>query len=356
MKAFYLNPENQTIVDIITEKTLYFGMEDFKNKILQGDCCFICGASPEEKPFNNEHVIPGWILKKFGLHDKKMTLPNKARVLYGSYKIQCCQDCNSLLGSEIEGPMSKLFSQPYKQFVEIVERTPEIIQDIFRWICLIYAKVHLKDKNYSYSLDKRVVSGPISDRHSWEHIHHIHAIARSFYTKPKIDPRVYGTIYIVPAYQDDIEVYFDYYDSSFAYIVILQLGSICIISSLNDSCAGFTYFKNTFSRINGPLTRLQIREIAANLFYINVNLLSRPLYFSSISEGNYEIGVELPKTLELAGSDEALSLGEIMYDISKDILPKNVDQELLKNLKAGRWTFLFDETGKFINNSLNSDK
>ena len=41
----------------IDGKVLFFGIEDYMDKIANGDCCFICGAEPNSKEFNNEHIL-----------------------------------------------------------------------------------------------------------------------------------------------------------------------------------------------------------------------------------------------------------------------------------------------------------
>lgn len=113
MKAFILNTENGNIADVSSEKAkvLYFGLSVFEDSIVRGGCCFICGESPNEKEFNNEHIIPDWLLKKFDLHSENIILPNKTKILYGNYKVPCCKECNTVLGKVIEEPMSILIKQ-----------------------------------------------------------------------------------------------------------------------------------------------------------------------------------------------------------------------------------------------------
>jgi hypothetical protein len=51
--------------------------------ICDGNACFICGAAPGSKKFNNEHVIPRWDLKRYDLFAKEITLPNGSLQRYG---------------------------------------------------------------------------------------------------------------------------------------------------------------------------------------------------------------------------------------------------------------------------------
>jgi hypothetical protein len=69
-------------------KVLFFSIDRFVNDICLGRCCFICGAQPGSKVFNDEHVIPEWVLRKFDLFDRTITLPNGGTVKYGRFKVR----------------------------------------------------------------------------------------------------------------------------------------------------------------------------------------------------------------------------------------------------------------------------
>ena len=116
-------------------KVLFFSKDRFVNDICLGRCCFICGAQPGSKVFNDEHVIPEWVLRKFNLFNRAITLPNGGTVKYGRFKVPCCQDCNSLMGRQIEERISK-----------VVNAGPEAVQkhiaegnglEFFVWLGLI---------------------------------------------------------------------------------------------------------------------------------------------------------------------------------------------------------------------------
>ena len=49
-------------------KVIFFSTERFVKDICLGDFCFICGADPSEKQFNNEHILPRWLLPAI-IHD-----------------------------------------------------------------------------------------------------------------------------------------------------------------------------------------------------------------------------------------------------------------------------------------------
>lgn len=181
-------------------KILFFGLQHFLDDIAKGDCCFICGAKPGSKEFNNEHIIPDWILSKFNLHSEFITLTNGTRFRYGEYTVPCCKDCNSELGVSYEAPIGKLLSRPYNEIIEEINQNQDLVHFLFRWMCLVFFKTHLKDKALLKERDRRKESGFLGDLYGWEDFHHIHCIARSHYTKAIIEKNVYGTILILPAF------------------------------------------------------------------------------------------------------------------------------------------------------------
>ena len=161
-----------------TGNVLFFSKDRFVNDICLGRCCFICGARPGYRVFNDEHVIPEWILRRFNLFDRTITLPNGETVKYGRFKVPCCQNCNSLMGHRIEERISK-----------VVNSGPEAVQkhiadgnglEFFVWLGLIFLKVHLKDREFRIHQDLRKPDDKIGDLYDWQALHHMHCLVRCF--------------------------------------------------------------------------------------------------------------------------------------------------------------------------------
>ncbi|TMK46793.1 MAG: HNH endonuclease [Alphaproteobacteria bacterium] len=112
-----------SVIDEATGKIIFFSTERFVNDICLGDCCFICGAKQGEKEFNNEHILPEWLLRRFNLFDRVITLTNGATVQYSRYTLPCCADCNSLMGDEIERPLSEAISGGLDALIELIKKT-----------------------------------------------------------------------------------------------------------------------------------------------------------------------------------------------------------------------------------------
>lgn len=347
-----IKTDKDTILTI-EGKILFFGIEDYMDKIVNGDCCFICGAEPNSKEFNNEHIIPDWILRKYNLYSKFITLPNETKFKYNQYTVPCCIDCNLELGSVYEEPISCLLSKSYSEIIESIQNNPDLVHFIFRWLNLIFLKTHLKDKSLLLNRDKRKVSGYISKDYYWEDMHHIHCISRSYYSGAIIDKNVYGTIIILPTVREEGVDEFDYVDNQAGKGVLLQLGDFSIIAVLNDSCAGLTLFSEHLKKIKGAVNAFQLREILSHLNFINLCLKERPIFKSSISLlGEYRIIVETPVSLELIYEDENfLSPGNFLrYYVDKMIGDMEDRDKILNEIELGKRGYLFNENGEFITN------
>jgi hypothetical protein len=174
MERYIVNQETNTIVRLNDKKIVYFGYRDFVNQIVQGDCCFICGATRIVRPFNDEHVIPEWILRRFNLFSRSIVLPNGMSTKYSSYTVPCCVQCNSELGVSLEKPISILLKKCYEDIVADLEKNRELVQLLYRWVCLTYFKTHLKDTTLLLELDKRKNSGTIGETYDWTNMHHMY--------------------------------------------------------------------------------------------------------------------------------------------------------------------------------------
>src|SRR5260370_15097705 len=91
-------------------RVVFFSVERFISDIANGDCCFICGTGPCTVPFNDEHVIPDWLLRRFGLHGRLLEIPNRSGFRYGQLTVPCCVTCNEEMGERFERPMTELFA------------------------------------------------------------------------------------------------------------------------------------------------------------------------------------------------------------------------------------------------------
>lgn len=335
-------------------KVIYFSTERFIKEICLGNCCFICGASQYERQFNNEHVLPEWLLRRYDLFSKTITLPNKSAIRYDRYTVPCCTECNSLMGDVIEKPIS-----------EVVRRGADAINkyisdgnllNLFVWMGLIYLKTHLKDRLLRFHLDNRKSNEQIADEYEWEYLHHIHSIVRCFYTGCTVEEEAVGSFLSIPVNAQMSPEKFDYGDLYLAQTMLLRLDDIAMLAVFNDSGAAMNYFWQKLEKIKGPVSELQLREVMVELAYLNLHLKERPTFHTQCDPLN--------KKCRIVGRRPELALhkmdrrirGELLHHAVRDVIPYmtvagRTEKEVVDAISAGNFTFLFNDDGEFIKES-----
>jgi hypothetical protein len=334
-----------------TGKVIYFSTARFVNDICLGNCCFICGAKPGEKKFNDEHVVPEWLLRRFRLFDRTIILPNGNPVRYGSYTVPCCEDCNSLLGKVVETTIS-----------EIVRGGAQAINDfaaqgsllkLFVWLGLIFLKTHLKDRSYRTHLDARKGEEKIADQYEWDRLHHIHCIVRCFYNGCTVAPEAIGSFLSLPVRTSDSNERFDFADLYESQTMLVRLDDLSMLSVFDDSGGAMSYFGQKLEKITGPVSTPQLREVMAHLAFLNMHLKNRPTFrteFDMINERCWIIATR--PEFELMELDRK-TWGDLLHHAVQHELPRIQvgdlsREEVLAAIKTGKASFLFDKNGEFI--------
>jgi hypothetical protein len=334
-------------------KLLFLSTEKFIDYIVNGDCCLICGCENQATSFNEEHVLPQWILRNYNLSSKSVTLPNDSPFMYGRYTVPCCISCNLEMSRVFEVPLSELISGGYTEILRYLKNNDPWL--IFGWLTLIFLKVHCKDKSFRYILDRSKESPQISDLYEWSDLHHLHCLARSFYTSCTLEKSVFGTLFVLPARTVPPHESFDFLTLYESQSILLRLGDIAFIAVLNDSGAAFSLLKDEL-KLSAPLSPLQLREILAKVSTINLSLKQRPKFVSKFDAyaDRYSISANLPDALEIDDSYSS-KYGEILHYCCREYIPFIKDEfglDVEDDLRNGRWSFLFDENGDFVKNSL----
>jgi hypothetical protein len=330
-------------------RIVLFSVPRFLAEIEKGDGCFICGAKPGTKEFNDEHVIPDWVLRDRGLHSGNVVLPNAAAFMYGRYVVPCCRDCNEKMANIFEEPISAAFAQGYEGVVELIWTGRG--QILWLWLALIFLKVHLKHRELRWHRDRRRGDAKMSEAYDWTQLHHIHCVVRSFYSGAAIDPKVYGSLFVWPATDIEGGEEFDFADLLPAASILLRIGGVFAFAVLNDSGFAVGSLKETLQKITGPLTMIQGRELLAKLCHRNMSLEPRPTYHSEINlwTGEYRITAEIADDVHLIEDPRPELYGEIIAFFVREILEgTGADPQILNYVRQGRYTFLFGEDDKFL--------
>src|SRR5690606_32246221 len=118
----------------------------------------------------------------------------------------------------------------------------------------------------------------IGDFYDWGDMHHLHAVARSTYTKASLLPEAIGSLQVFEIAGKLTNDGYDYMDFTLDQTVIIRLGRIGIVATLNDSTAAESAWSDRLDLIDGPISELQLREIGAMFAVANRDLIQRPIF------------------------------------------------------------------------------
>lgn len=348
-----LEPQRSRTVRSAEGKVLLFSCEDFVRDICEGDACFICGAPAGSTPFNNEHVIPRWLLRRFDLFDRKITLPNGRVHTYGRYGVPCCRACNTFLGDRLETPVSQLLEGGHEAVFARLDG--DAVRLLFIWVTLIFLKTHLKDRLLPVDPDPRNGAGMLDDAYDWREMHHLHAVARSVFTGAVVEPEAIGSMLFLVIDDDLAQDRFDWIDLTFDQTVALQVGEVGIIAVLNDSGAAKHAWGDAIAAIDGSLTSTQMRELAARMATANLDLENRPVFGTTVGVGPDQAVTiwgrheDAPRFAALDPNTYGDKLAYVLRDRLDHLRIDNVvgADAVRERLKAGDATFLFREDGTF---------
>ncbi len=179
-------------------------------------------------------------------------------------------------------------------------------------------------------------------------------MARAFYTHCELKIEALGSLLVVPAKVLPYGDKFDYCDLSFAQTMLMRLDDVGIIAIFDDSQAALSVCHEDLNKISGPLSPLQLREVAIRLAAINIHLADRPRFsseFNTLTE-EYSIGGQRPTEIRLENWKDEI-LGKMMRHICASILANTPDEaQILENVNSGRYTFLFNSEGKFASDHM----
>jgi hypothetical protein len=340
----FLVSKDQSIIGL-DGKVIYFSLQRFIQNIIEDDNCFICGSARGSKPFNDEHIIPKWLLRKYELYGSGIVMPNGYFSKYESHTVPCCTECNSYLGKTYEEPLRKAFDGGFKGISRLVKE--DGLWKLFIWLNLLFFKQHYKDRLFRLQLDKRLEDDrTVADIYDVSRLHHIHCIIRSGYTGAVLDKSVLGSIFILPAYTGDgNNKLFDYGDLTFARSVLLRLNDVAIIGLLCDSCAIGSSI-DMMKLVEGPLSEIQIREVFAYHSYACAKLKTTPRFYSEMENNLYHIRAEIKEPIVL--EDFNLEEWGALFSWSlQTLLNDQVPEQVIKNIKSGKYTFLRNQQGEF---------
>lgn len=298
-------------------RILFYGSADFIRDICLGDRCFICGASPDDVEFNDEHVVSDWLLRRFEQHQIRLQLPNRTYQFYGRHKLPCCVDCNTLLGRAVENPVSKLTELGHAALLKSDRSVSGPL--LAQWLTQTFFKLMLMDGRLPNSRDRRSGdTSTIAGDREWQTLHHLHALVRVPFTGAQLSPAgLYGSLLTFP--MDEGDRSFDLLTYPTEQTIFVQVGDLGMILVIGDDQRVVRYHSDFLGSIgSGPFSTLQARELATRFAYTNGRFIERPQFRTLINHDTDRVIIQQAAPPSLAmlpfGEQEfADSLSEALY-------------------------------------------
>lgn len=332
-------------------KTIVYSIPRFLTEIVENHNCFICGVGPDAATFNDEHIVPDWILRRYSLHDKRINLPGGSTRKYGQYTVPCYARCNKRMGEVFEEPISSLLSGGFSDVIRQLKQSgPQLL---FAWLNLLFLKTHLKDRAFRLNRDSRAESPAIAALYDWSGLHHIHCVARSFHTGVAIAPAVIGSLFVLPAKVGSHLSDFDYVDYYPAQSMLLRIGETLMICTMNDAGGGSSILRNDYAKIAGhQFSWSQGREWLAHVSYANMLLENRPVFYTGVDPNTRALTItaDVPKVVHQRDYVPT-EYGEILVSVlgpSLSRIPFLNPDSATEAIRQGKYTFLFDPAGTLI--------
>jgi hypothetical protein len=193
-------------------------------------------------------------------------------------------------------------------------------------------------------------------QYDWSGLHYLHTLVRCFTTGAEININALGSFLAIRVQQQAPEDTFDFGDLYAAQSIMLRMGDFAFLAAFNDGGSAVQFLKQKLQRVTGSVSNIQLRELAAELAFLNAHLKERPELQSSFDLRGERHRIEgRPVWPELVPLDYAVR-GKLMHYLFRGQLgkmksPKFSNQELEAQMLAGRLTFLFDENGNFFADS-----
>jgi hypothetical protein len=328
-----------------------FSAERFMKDVIAGNACFLCGVAPTARPFKNLLVLPEWLLKRYDLAAKTVQTARGATLRYDENTVPCCQSCNILVNDEIERPVCDAVSRGGDALNDYVAKNG--LAKIYIWLALVFVKTHLKDNLARYSLAPAGSAPPALE---WGKLHLVHSMVRGHLANIEIDVEATGSFMILPVNTQSVTSGFDYADLYGAQTAMVRFDGFAVFTVFDDTGAAMNCFWPRIEKITAPLSHIQLREVLAELAYMNALLKARPVYKTTAELETEKLYLAATRP-ELALKDPDLPLrGRLL----RAVLGGGVDHiqmeghtpaEVAAAVDAGKVTFLFDTGGKFIENA-----
>lgn len=245
--------------------------------------CFLCGEVLNDDNNTDEHVYPKWLLRKFNLWDKELTLLNNTKIPYRNLKIPCCVKCNNEHLSNMERKVQKAFDSGY----EGVSKLDKSV--LFKWFIKLSYGVLYKERTLLHNR-KNINDGTIISNEDLASETVMNIFLQSIRYEAKFSSPKPFSIMLFKLWCDDKEDIYDAGDlinNRFFYMrqndvgIIMCFGDDGVNKQMLDDYYSFFYDKT--------IHPFQFYELVSRVFYKQHLLFSKPLYHFSLPANQEDI-------------------------------------------------------------------
>lgn len=211
----------------IHEQFLSSRTQEFGN-----DRCFICGQHiPEGSPQRTrEHVFPKWLLEELNLWDSFVTQIDGRRLAYRKMTVPCCQICNGTDFSPVEKRVKAAYCKGFDAFTALDRR------DLFLWLGKIYYGLVFRESRQPLDAKDQRGARLVPEEHlkTLEFHHFLLQAASAEVAWTPVEPGPASFHFFECLDDNEPRRRFDYMDHLFIPIIGLRIGSIGVVSVLQD--------------------------------------------------------------------------------------------------------------------------
>lgn len=239
--------------------------------------CFLC-STPLADETSREHVFPQWLLHKFDLWDRSVTLLNGTRLPYRDLKVPCCTSCNTNYLSRVEKTIQTALKDGFRAFCSL----PELI--VYQWVGKIAWGMLFRELNLH--VDRKEPSqGTITTPEFLQELKLLHNLLQSVRRPMRFDGFTAWSLFLLETHDYSGERGFGYHDTPLSAAFALRLGPVGIICVLDDRGIQKELYGNLFEEFHGgPLHPIQFDELVAKVSYRAHLLKKNPTYLFLVPE------------------------------------------------------------------------
>ena len=221
--------------------------------------CFLSGRTVEN--IETVPVFPEWIMKRYLLHEKTMTMLAENVVKYSDIKVPCASEVIEKV-NVLENEIQKAFEAGYDEVVKI----PKL--HLFQWMAKMMYGVLYNDIvhgiHQNKTKDKAFTLSPLLTKK----FANLHLMLQSMITPMKFNDFIPWSIVVVPVnYSQDI---FNYKDETKNINFSLGMNGFGIVACLQDNGENRKHHKSLLDKIGSKtLHPIQFEELWSRFLYSN---------------------------------------------------------------------------------------